>query len=73
MKAKKKVEYYLCGCCECYHPAKWDGDCRENANRYAMDELDTKHGPLGWVEVPQPLGFTQCLPVKFPDKSPKVI
>lgn len=47
--------YYLCGICEHYHPAAWDGDCREDQNRYTEDELDRKHGS-GWIEVPMPDG-----------------
>lgn len=29
---------YECGCCECYHPWDWDGDCREDAQRYGSPE-----------------------------------
>lgn len=46
-----KPTYYDCGICGCLHPVTWDGDCRDDANRYAADELDEKHGPLGWDEV----------------------
>ena len=73
-KKTKKPEYYKCGCCECYHPANWEGDCREDVNRFAMDELDTKHGAWGWDEVEMPVGFTKeqiSGIVKFPDKSKK--
>lgn len=32
---------YECGICSCYHPADWDGDCRDDANRYAdADDFD---------------------------------
>lgn len=47
-------KYYRCGICDCYHPLEWDGDCRDDANRFAADELDEKHGPFGWEEVPMP-------------------
>lgn len=30
---------YECGCCSHYHPWNWNGDCREDANRFA-DEYD---------------------------------
>lgn len=47
--------YYLCGICGHYHPADWNGDCREDQARFTGDELDRKHGN-GWVEVPMPGG-----------------
>lgn len=49
-------QYYLCEICECYHPADWDGDCRDNSARFAIDELDEKFGPDGWEEVDMPVG-----------------
>lgn len=41
-------KYYECGICECIHPWDWNGDCRDDANRFACDELDAKHGALNW-------------------------
>ena len=29
---------YECEICGSYHPWTWDGDCREDANRYASPE-----------------------------------
>ena len=29
---------YECGICSCWHPWEWNGDCREDANRYADPE-----------------------------------
>lgn len=26
---------YECGICDCLHPWDWNGDCRDDANRYA--------------------------------------
>lgn len=49
-------EVYLCGICDHYHLIEWDGDCREDANRFTMDELDAKFGPDEWVEVDMPAG-----------------
>ena len=46
--------YYDCGICGSLHPATWDGDCRDDASRFACDELDTKHGPFGWRESEMP-------------------
>ena len=50
---KEPEPFYLCGCCEMYHPLDWWGDCRDNDNRYTPDDLDKEYGD-GWVEVPQP-------------------
>jgi len=47
-------EFYECGICNCHHPAAWDGDCRDDNNRFAPDELDKKYGPHGWEEVDMP-------------------
>lgn len=38
--------FYECGICGHYHPAKFDGDCRDDANRYGTNDL-----PEGWEEV----------------------
>lgn len=40
--------YYECGICDCIHPWDFQGDCRDDANRFAMDELEEKHGGLGF-------------------------
>lgn len=29
---------YECGICSCYHPWNWDGDCRDNCNRWNSPE-----------------------------------
>ena len=29
---------YECGICECYHQWGFDGDCRDDANRFANEE-----------------------------------
>lgn len=49
-------EYYRCGICDCYHPANWDGDCRDDSHRFAIDQLDDRHGAHGWKEVDIPNG-----------------
>ena len=47
--------YYLCGICEHYHPINWDGDCRDDANRFTIDELNTRYGGNDcWIELPMP-------------------
>jgi hypothetical protein len=52
--ARNLPQYYQCGICEHYHPVRWDGDCRDDSNRYAPDEIDAKHGRYGWTEVAMP-------------------
>ena len=51
----KKPTFYDCGICECYHPADWDGDCRDDENRFNPGQLDEKYGVFGWDEVPVPV------------------
>ena len=29
---------YECGICGCYHLWEWDGDCRDDANRFGSPE-----------------------------------
>jgi len=41
--------FYECGCCGAYHPAAWNGDCRDDDNRFMPEDL-----PEGWIEVSQP-------------------
>jgi len=53
-KTKEELpSYYRCGICECFHPIAWNGDCRDDANRFSADELDAKYG-LKWNEVEMP-------------------
>lgn len=47
--------YYECGICDYHHAIEWDGDCREDAARLNVDELDAKHGAY-WTEAPMPGG-----------------
>ncbi len=37
-EAAKKVKFYECGGCGAYHRADWNGDCREDENRFASPE-----------------------------------
>jgi hypothetical protein len=43
--------FCACESCGCYHPAEFDGDCRDDANRFIGGELDKMYGPDGWAEV----------------------
>jgi len=38
--------YFECGCCGAYHPIDFYGDCRDDANRFNLEDL-----PEGWEEV----------------------
>lgn len=33
-----QIALYECGQCDCYHPWSWDGDCRDDANRFGSPE-----------------------------------
>ncbi|WP_200338661.1 hypothetical protein [Rhodovibrio sodomensis] len=46
--------YYECGICEAFHPADWNGDCRDDNNRFWPDQLDARHGAHGWEEIDMP-------------------
>ena len=49
-----KPRYYECGCCGCFHAVDWDGDCRDDHNRFNPEDLNAMFGPRGWEDVPQP-------------------
>jgi hypothetical protein len=48
----KLLKFYECGICGHCHPLTWDGDCRDDSNRFTNQELDDKYGVNGWEEVP---------------------
>lgn len=48
-------EFYACGICDHCHPIDWDGDCRDDANRFTSAALDDRYGAEGWVEVEMPI------------------
>ena len=54
-RTKAKPKFYDCGICGSYHPANWDGDCRDDAHRFDGDTLDRTYG-LNWEEVEMPDG-----------------
>ncbi len=43
--------FFECPACGNCHPVGFEGDCRDNKNRYTRSELDEKFGPDGWREV----------------------
>jgi hypothetical protein len=46
----QSATYYECGCCEMFHAAEWNGDCRQDNARLTLDELDAKH-PDGYMVI----------------------
>jgi hypothetical protein len=66
-----KPKYYACEVCGHNHPWAWNGDCRDDANRFTDQQLDTRHGPSGYelaemwerVEADEPV--TPVTPVIF--------
>lgn len=44
------AKYFECPICEHHHPKDFDGDCRDNENRFTVEQLIEKHGEL-WLEV----------------------
>ena len=48
MTPEAKPVYYDCEICGYFHPINWNGDCRDDANRFSYDQLDAKHGVNGY-------------------------
>lgn len=46
-----KPVFIECGCCGGHHPENFHGECRDNDNRFAPDQLDEKYGSMGWEEI----------------------
>ena len=44
-------EFYECGCCGHLHPVEWNGDCRDDANRYTWDQIEGM-GVTHYEEMP---------------------
>lgn len=44
MGTDSKAVYYDCGICDHIHPWTWNGDCRDDDNRYTLDALAAKLG-----------------------------
>lgn len=42
---------YECGICDCYHPWRWNGDCRDDANRYGSPEGYAAHCHVSVYDV----------------------
>lgn len=44
--------FYECGICDQLHPCGFAGDRRDDANRFALDELEERYGYENVVTVP---------------------
>ena len=45
-----KPQFVECGCCDSLHPASFNGDCRDDDNRFDVSMLDERYGLDGWEE-----------------------
>ena len=46
-----KPHYYECGICGHLHPWSFNGDCRDDANRFTFEQLDATHGKPVFTEA----------------------
>jgi hypothetical protein len=57
-----RPKFYLCGGCDHWHPFGWGGDCRNDAHRFTVEQLDTlfpdtnKDGWPDWYEADEKTG-----------------
>jgi hypothetical protein len=51
MSTLQKPKYYECGICGQIHPWGFDGDCRDDVNRFNLEDLETRHGVDGFELV----------------------
>ena len=58
--------FYECGICGAFHPADWDGDCRDDRHRFegGPEELNALFGE-GWEEVDMDDVSTSLDPMRF--------
>ena len=42
--------FYECGICSCIHLWNWNGDCRENAARFNLDDLSFDDELKSWED-----------------------
>lgn len=43
--------YVECGCCGHFHRLDYQGDCRNDDERFTFADLDAKHGEGNWDYV----------------------
>jgi hypothetical protein len=53
-EARKPPRFYECGICGCWHSIAFNGDCRDDSNRCAADEIDDALGSFSWEAVEMP-------------------
>jgi hypothetical protein len=46
--AFQTAAFVECGSCDHYHPKGFAGDCRNDTNRFTVEQLDAAYGPQGW-------------------------
>lgn len=48
-----KPTFYDCGICGHWHPVDWNGDCRDDANRFTTSQLEDTYGNQddGWIGI----------------------
>ena len=46
--------FFECGQCGHWHSTglAWNVDCRDDAHRFTLEDLDAHYGVAGWNEVP---------------------
>lgn len=38
------IKYEECGCCGHYHRPEFRGDCRDDSNRFSLDQIEAMEG-----------------------------
>lgn len=44
--------FYECGICDQLHPCQFAGDCRDDSNRFTIEELEVEYGYENVMTVP---------------------
>ncbi len=44
------LQYYQCGICDHVHPWEFHGDCRDDGNRFTVEELPPGVEILSWLD-----------------------
>lgn len=42
--------FYECGICDHVHPWNWNGDCRDDKNRFTADQIPSDAEVRSWEE-----------------------
>lgn len=65
-----KPRYYDCEICGGIHPWEFNGDCRDDANRFTAEALDTKHGQHDYELLPMDERVAADNPTKVAADNP---